>query len=57
MQKIESEKQKSAVTLRQQIEVELAELTNLDAIHELRNLLCWILEQIREREGERSKWK
>jgi hypothetical protein len=55
MQKIESEKQKSAVTLRQQIEVELAELTNLDAIHELRNLLCWILEQIREREGERSK--
>ena len=55
MQRIESEKQRSAVTLRQQIEVELAELTSLDAIHELRNLMCWILEQIREREGERSK--
>jgi hypothetical protein len=55
MQRIESERQKSAVTLRQQIEVELAELTNLDAIHELRNLMCWILEQIRRREGEHTK--
>ena len=43
------------MTTGEQIEVELAELTNLDAIHELRNLMCWILDQIREREGERIK--